>query len=76
MNEAEQELEALFRRAFPLEQTEEEVLWQSFEGTLPARQGWLSFHIAMEESAHSLRQAMAWLHYPVPRTQVGFEGRR
>jgi len=63
MDDMERELEQKFREAFALTSTEEDTVWQSFEGTLPERQGWLAFHMAMEATERYVRQALARTHY-------------
>ncbi len=68
MDKTEHQIEQWFDEILRLPGNEEDRLWKGFEGDLPARQGWLGFHIAMEEAGRALRQAMTWSHYPLPQT--------
>jgi hypothetical protein len=62
MDDLDMELEQRLQDAFVLSLSEEDALWRHFEGTLPERQGWLAFQIAMEAAQEHVRQAMAWVH--------------
>jgi hypothetical protein len=70
MHDLDSELERRLHGAMTLSAAEEDAVWRRFRGTLPDRQGWLAFQIAMEAAQEHVRRAMVWVHRaarPMPR---------
>jgi len=66
MHDPDLELEQIFQEAFAFTRPAEDTIWERFQSALPERQGWLSFHIAMEETKKQVQRAMTWIHKAVP----------